>query len=111
MREVIKNDKIKTILLTMSIKKITLKNTESNLETIFCIQKRGCFQDVIVSNSSVPRDILLKIEGILWKSLICRLIWILGRGWNQYVLTHNSKMDEAILGIETELKLRVISNW
>ena len=36
----------------MSIKKITYKNTESNLETIFCIQKRGCFQGVIVSNSS-----------------------------------------------------------
>jgi hypothetical protein len=38
------------------------KNTESNLRTTFCIKKRGCFQDVIVSNSSIPGDILLKIE-------------------------------------------------
>ena len=73
MREVIKNDKMKTILSTMSIKKISLKNTESNLGTTFCIKKRGCFQDVIVSNSGILGDILLKMEGFLGKSIICRL--------------------------------------
>jgi hypothetical protein len=51
----------------MSLKKITSKNAESNLGTIFCIENGGCFQDVNVSNSSIPRDILLKIEGILEK--------------------------------------------
>ena len=74
MRKVIKNDKMKTILSTMSIKKKPLKNTKSNLGTTFCIKKRGYFQDVIDSNSSIPGDILLKIEGILGKSIICRLI-------------------------------------
>ena len=73
MREVIKNDKMKTILSTMSIKKISLKKHSLILCTTFCIKKRGCFQDVIVSNS-IPGDILLKIEGILGKSIICRLI-------------------------------------
>jgi len=62
MREVIKNDKLKTILSTMSMKTITLKNIESNLGTTFCIKKRGCFQGVIVSNSNIQRDIWLKIE-------------------------------------------------
>ena len=74
MREVIKNDQMKTILSTMSIKKISLKKHSLILCTTFCIKKRGCFQDVIVSNSSIPGDILLKIEGILGKSIICRFI-------------------------------------
>jgi hypothetical protein len=44
MREVIKNDKFKIILLTMSIKKKTTKNTVSNLGTTFCIKNADVFK-------------------------------------------------------------------